>query len=252
MKKLKMTAVSYLNTKPLLYGLVQSSLEKHIDISLDIPSVCARKLQSGEADFGLVPVAIIPELDTPHIISDYCIGATGRVATVSIFSQVPLDEVTHLYLDYHSRTSVALTKLLLKKHWQLSPILLPATEGFEAKINGSTAALIIGDRAIGLEEKYAYTYDLAEAWMQWTGGLPFVFAAWVSNTELSPHFVERLNRAFEEGIAHIPQLVYLLPSPHPNFNLKRYFLENISYHLDTPKRMALDLFLSEIQQKVTA
>ena len=73
MEKVKITAVSYLNTKPLLYGLLQSEVAKQIDLSLDIPAVCAQKLLNQEADLGLVPVAIIPELDTPHIISDFCI-----------------------------------------------------------------------------------------------------------------------------------------------------------------------------------
>ena len=79
---LKISAVSYLNTKPFLYGLFQSGMEDSIDLSLDIPSECARKLVAGEVDLGLIPVAVIPQLKTPHIISDYCIGTEGAVKTV--------------------------------------------------------------------------------------------------------------------------------------------------------------------------
>ncbi len=243
--KLKVTAVSYLNTKPLLYGLVKSGLAEELDLHLDIPSVCASKLASGEADFGLIPVAAIPEMATPHIISDYCIGTVGEVKTVCIFSEAPLGEVTELYLDFHSRTSVELAKILLEKHWRHSPTLLPATPGFEDKIGGNTAALIIGDRAMDHLGKHRFTYDLGEAWLAHTG-LPFVFAAWVSNRPLPPDFIARFNEAMKIGIESIPQLMLILPQQHPGFDLEKYFTENISYQLDNAKRKAMRLFLQQL------
>ncbi len=163
MSAIKITAVSYLNTKPLLYGLLKSDLAADIELQLDIPSVCAQKLLSGQADLGLVPVAVLPELISPRIVSDYCIGADGTVRTVCIFSERPLEQVERLYLDFHSRTSVELTKILLAEYWMLSPELVPAQEGYEALISGTTAGLVIGDRAIGLEQKFSYVYDLGEA-----------------------------------------------------------------------------------------
>lgn len=243
--KLKVTAVSYLNTKPFLYGIFKSGIADEIEIKLDIPSECARKLSTGEADMGLVPVAVIPELATPHIISDYCIGAEGTVKTVCIFSECPLENMTHLYLDYHSRTSVELAKILLKQHWQHSPTLLPANPGFEKKIGNTTGALVIGDRAIGLGEQYPFVYDLGEAWMAYTG-LPFVFAAWVSNRPIPGPFVARFNKALQLGLDLIPQLMYILPAPQPGFDLQRYFTENISYRLDAAKRKALKMFLKSL------
>lgn len=245
MKKLKVTAVSYLNTKPLLYGLVKSGLSEELDLQLDIPSVCASKLASGEADFGLIPVAAIPELATPHIISDYCIGTVGEVKTVCIFSEVPLEQVKELYLDFHSRTSVELTKILLENYWNCSPTLLPTTAGFEEKIAGATAALIIGDRAMDHLGKHTYTYDLGEAWLAHTG-LPFVFAAWVSNRPMPADFIEKFNAAMQLGIESIPQLMLILPQQHPGFDLEKYFTENISYYLDSSKRKALRLFLQQL------
>ncbi|MBI5914294.1 MAG: menaquinone biosynthesis protein [Bacteroidetes bacterium] len=252
MPKLKVTAVSYLNTKPFLYGIFKSGLEEEIDLQLDIPSECARKLASREADLGLVPVAVIPELSNPQIISDYCIGTVGTVKTVCIFSKVPLEELTNLYLDFHSRTSVELVKILLKNHWRVSPALLAAGPGFEEKIGGTTGALIIGDRAIGQLGRHPWVYDLGEAWLAYTG-LPFVFAAWVSNRPLAQDFLQRLNLALQTGIDLIPQLMYLLPQPQPGFDLRAYFTENISYQLDAAKRKAMKLFLRHLStEKMTA
>lgn len=243
---IKVTAVSYLNTKPFLYGIFKSGLEQEIELSLDIPSECARKLASGEADMGLVPVAAIPEIPEPHIISDYCIGSDGAVKTVCIFSDCSMEEMTHLFLDYHSRTSVELVRYLLKNYWKTQPVLLPASPGFESEIKNTTGGLVIGDRAMALWQQHTFVYDLGEAWQKHTG-LPFVFAAWVSRRLLPGDFLARFNAALRLGIEHIPQLMYLLPAPQPGFDLQRYFTENISYVLDDEKRQGLDLFLSSLK-----
>lgn len=237
-----------MNTKPFLYGIFKNKMEEEIDLQLDIPSVCAQKLQNGAVDLGLVPVAVIPELKDPIIISNYCIGTVGAVKTVSIFSQCPILEMTHLYLDYQSRTSVELAKILLKQYWKTSPVLLTAEPGFEEKIEFTRGALIIGDRTIGLEKKHRYIYDLGEAWMNFSG-LPFVFAAWVSNRVLPQDFIERFNAALKRGLDEIPQLTYLLPQPNADFDLKHYFQQHISYQLDEPKKKALALFLEMLHIK---
>lgn len=250
MNHLKVTAVSYLNTKPLLYGILRSPLARKINLSLDIPAVCAARLRSGEADLGLVPVGALPELPEWHLVSDYCIGAEGAVNTVALFSEVPLEEVEAIYLDHHSRTSAALTRLLLEQYWQYNPRLLEAHPGYIEKIKGRTAGLVIGDRTIGLHDRFPYVYDLGEAWTEHTG-LPFVFAAWVSRRPLEESFVQEFNEALNKGIRHIPELKYLLPSPHPAFDLEHYFTHYISYHLDAPKRRAMDIFLRWLQEDGT-
>ncbi len=251
MDKVKVTAVSYLNTKPFLYGLLNHPVQDQIDLTLDIPSECARKLQAGEVDLGLVPVAVIPHLDTPHIISDYCIGADGPVKTVCIFSNSPITEVKELLLDYHSRTSVQLAQILLKYHWKIQPLIKPATPGFERTLEPGQAAVVIGDRTIELYDHYKYAYDLSEVWKEMTG-LPFVFAAWVSNRPLPDVFVESFNQALKVGLEHIPQLIYLLPTPDHNFDLEKYFTEHISYELNPQKRIALKRFLNEITPQLQA
>jgi len=241
-KKIKITAVSYLNTKPLLYGLLHSDIASRIDLKLDIPSLCAQKLLSGEADLGLIPIAVIPEIPNARIISDFCIGTNKSVKTVGIFADQPITSLTELYLDHHSRTSVALSRILLRDYWKLSPRLLTASDGYIDKIGGTTGGLVIGDRTIGLEKRFSHFYDLGEAWYDFQK-LPFVFAAWVSNKALPETFIQAFNTALAAGVEAIPQLMYLLATPQTNFDLERYFTHNISYQFDAPKKQALDLFL---------
>ncbi len=232
-----------------MYGIFENKLDKLIDLTLDIPSVCAEKLKSGEADLGLVPVAVLPELKSPHIVSDYCIGSVRKVKTVCLFSETPIGEIKEIYLDYHSKTSVELIKILLANHWKIAPKLINAEVGFEDKIKGTSAALVIGDRAIALHAKFTYCYDLGEAWNDYSG-LPFVYAAWVSNQPLDDEFLELFNQALSKGIEEIPKLIYLLPTPQPGFDLHDYFTNNISYRFDTDKRKALSRFLSEMNKKI--
>jgi chorismate dehydratase len=247
MDKIRISAVSYLNTKPFIYGLFRSELADKIDLSLDIPSVCAEKLRSGAADLVLTPVAIIPEVEKAYLVSDYCIGAHGTVHTVCIFSEVPLEQIERLYLDFHSRTSVALTKILCREFWKISPEFVPATEGFEDKIKGTTAGLIIGDRTFRKHSQYPYVYDLGEAWTSWTG-LPFVFAAWISAKPLPEPFKKMFNAAMAAGIQRIPELVKVLPTL-PGIDLETYFRQHISYELDGSKWIALNRFLDILAGK---
>ncbi|MEL6274048.1 MAG: menaquinone biosynthesis protein, partial [Bacteroidota bacterium] len=183
MEKYRLCAVSYLNTKPFLYGLLQHPIAEQLDMETAIPSECARKLLNGEVDIALVPVAILPELPNYQLLGDYCIGTVGAVKTVCIYGDVPIEKMDAIYLDFHSRTSAMLTRLLLEEYWQHSPQLLPTQEGYIDNIGGTTGGLIIGDRTIGLEKQFQYIYDLGDIWEKYTG-LPFVFAAWVSRRPL--------------------------------------------------------------------
>lgn len=248
MDKINVTAVSYLNTKPLLYGLLHHPIADSINLQLNIPAVCAEKLKSGEADLGLIPVAAIHEVPNASIVSDYCIGTPGEVKTVAIFGHCPIEEMECIYLDYHSRTSVELTKILLREYWQSTAKVIPAQPGFENKINGKVGGLIIGDRAIEAIDNFPYMYDLGIAWKQHTQ-LPFVFAAWVSNKSLPTNFIQQFNEALSQGIKKIPQLIYLLPSPTTQFDLEEYLSSQINYHLDSPKQKALQRFLNTVHQQ---
>lgn len=239
-KRIRVGAVSYLNTRPLLYGVKRSGLMDRIELVEEYPSRIASMLVNDEIDLGLVPVAIIPLLKEAHIITDYCIGSEGEVASVALFSEVPLEEVTRVLLDYQSRTSVNLAKILLKKYWQKDVELEDAKEDFRSAINGTTAGIVIGDRALEQRKLSPYRYDLGTAWKAYTG-LPFVFAAWVANKPLDANFMDAFNRANGYGIKHIDEVV--AENSSPAYDLKKYYTENISYTLTAEKRKALALFL---------
>ena len=240
---MRIGAVSYLNTRPLLYGLQHHAISESIELIEDYPANLARALEENTIDIGLVPVAVIPKLPEAHIISNYCIGATGPVASVSIFSQVPMESITSVYLDYQSKTSVNLARILLKNYWKQDVLLLEASSNFMDLIDGSTAAVIIGDRALEKYNSYAYRYDLAEAWINYTGK-PFVFATWVANKPIDEVFIANFNEANEIGLKNIDTVVEQLSHKNNSYDLHTYFTKNISYTLDAAKKEGMAQFLS--------
>ncbi|MEO7306365.1 MAG: menaquinone biosynthesis protein [Ferruginibacter sp.] len=242
-QKIKVGAVSYLNTKPLIYGFEQGGMKAEIELLIDYPANIAGLLQQNKIDIGLIPVAVIPSLKDPHIISDYCISCNGEVASVCLFSDVELDKIETILLDYQSRTSVALLKILLREHWKISPELIIAGAGYEKNIGGKTAGLVIGDRAFSQRLVSKYFFDLGDAWKQMTG-LPFVFAAWVSNKELSPGFIDKFDECVQMGMDNLDKIV--TENRYPLFNLHDYYTRCIEYRTSAEKMYALDLFLQKI------
>ena len=235
-----MGAVSYLNTKPLLYGIERSGIRKDIELIIDYPARIAGMLLKDEIDMGLVPVAIIPQMKEAYINGDYCIGSNGNVASVCLFSETPIERVEKVLLDYQSRTSVQLARILLKEYWQVTPELIDAGKDFRDHIKGTTAGVVIGDRALEQRKQSAYIYDLAEAWKGLTG-LPFVFAAWISNKKMDAGFIRDFDEANRQGILHIDEVV--AENPYPLFSLHDYFTKHLSYTLDTQKRKGLERFI---------
>ena len=245
-KRWRIGAVSYLNTRPLLLGLAQEGFKNRIDLVKSYPAKIAQDLLSGQIDIGLVPVAIIPQLTHPHIISNYVIGTNGAVASVALFSQVPIDEIKSIYLDYQSRTSVQLLKILLAQFWKKEVEFLAATEGYIDQISGTTAGLIIGDRALDNLNKFPYMYDLGLAWKQHTG-LPFVFAAWVANQPIPAEFMAAFDAANGYGVARLEEVISLIPANEQVYDLHKYYTENISYVYDEEKKLGLKAFLNLIK-----
>ena len=243
---IKISAVSYLNSIPFIYGLKNSKLIDTIDLRLDHPAACAEELINGNVDLALVPVVVIPNLEYAYIISDYCIGANGPVDTVCLYSDVPINEIRSVDLDYESRTSVALLKVLLKEYWNLNIELNNSKVGFEQNIGGSNAALVIGDRAFNLTNKHPYVYDLSAIWKEMTG-FPFVFAAWVANKILPDDFINTFNISLQDGLRNIDQALDQEKDSYPHCKSPIDYLNNkISYNLDAEKLAGMDLFLKKI------
>ncbi|MBC7399111.1 MAG: menaquinone biosynthesis protein [Mucilaginibacter sp.] len=245
MKKIKISAVSYTNTKPFLYGIQHTDIINKIDLSLDIPADCAQKLIDDKVDIGLIPVAATLNLPHWEIISDYCIGANGAVNSVFIFSNCDIHEVTHLQLDPQSRTSNNLAKVLLKNFWKITPKLITDAPDYSVDTNTTTAFVQIGDRTFGKKGNYKFVYDLAEEWLKFTG-LPFVFAAWIANKPVPQGFVAEFNAALKIGLEHRAELLKELPT-REDFDLEDYLMNKLNFDLTEDKRKALYLFLDYIK-----
>ncbi len=249
MEKTRVSIVSYLNSKPFLFGLQNSAVAREIELSLDIPSKVAAKLSFNLADVGLIPVAGLEDLDEYQIVGNYCIGAVGKVKTVVLASDVPVEEIDTILMDYQSRSSVLLAKVLAKFYWKKSFKWENTCNDFQnCSIKGKTAGVVIGDRVFDIENKYRYICDLSEEWYKFTK-LPFVFAVWAANKKVSESFEIAFNRALQNGIENIEEIVKLEKPNYPGVDIAHYFEQNISFELDNEKRAGMKRFL-ELARKL--
>lgn len=244
-RKWRIGAVSYLNTRPLLYGIEQSGLMPQIELIKAYPAMIAQDLIDGNIDMGLVPVAVIPLLKEAHLVSKYCIGAESAVASVCIFSDVAMEQIENVYLDYQSRTSVQLAKILLQQFWKKEVNFIKAEEGYINEIKDRSAGVIIGDRALLARSNFKYVYDLAEAWIEHTG-LPFVFATWIANKPIPADFIKAFDLANEFGLNHINDVIESITDASSEYDLNTYFTKNISYDFSEQKKKGLALFLKSL------
>ena len=255
MKKVKISAISYLNTAPFVYGLKRSAISRYIDLSLDSPAICATRLSQKDADIGLVPVAVIPNLPYYNIISDYCIGAVGKVRTVVLYSNSPIELLKQVYLDSESHTSAMLSQILMHKFWKINPQIEQIKNGIQIDPNlPYTGYVLIGDKVFNYENKFAYVYDLAVAWQQYIQ-LPFIFAAWTTVTKLSSDFMKGFNDALALGLDNIHKVIDEREKlPTNRETAIEYLTTNINYIFDSQKKKALiefwNLALEEVKSKV--
>jgi cyclic dehypoxanthinyl futalosine synthase len=262
-RPLRVSAVSFLNGRPLYHSLVGDKAPTWDDgapmfeVELDLPSVCADRLERGEVDVGLVPVAAYAAHPEWEVVPGIGIGCRGAVETVVVASRVPLEQVQRVWLDDASRTSVILLQLILRERG-LTPMLEPIAHGEgEAKIEGRDAALIIGDAAFGLSGRFEHTYDLGDLWAQLTG-LPFVFAFWAARPGLlDGRHVEALQWArdrslgkFAENIAreYRRELEQSGGDALGDNHYANYLRRSIRYGLNTHQREGLVEFLTRARE----
>lgn len=245
MKDLRISAVSYLNTLPFVNGIKQSGILKSYDLQLDIPSVCARKFINKEVDVALVPVAALKNLKSYKLLNKYCIGSKGKVRTVILLSQVPMQSINTIHLDYHSLTSVNLVKVLAKMHWRISPEWINMDELTEVNMTKLESLVAIGDKTFFLENKFKYIFDMASEWKNFTG-LPFVFACWVAHENVEAGIIEQLEQSLGWGVNNKKQAIENLfdKKKFPSVNIEEYLEKNIDFIFDEQKHKAMNLFLT--------
>ncbi|HLN21956.1 MAG TPA: menaquinone biosynthesis protein [Bacteroidales bacterium] len=245
MEKIRISAVKYANTYPFIYGFAESGFSSKAVIETDHPSECASKLISGKADIGLIPVGALPFLYESHIISSYCIGADGYVRTVELLSNTPFDDIKTIYLDYRSRTSVNLARVLAKNKWNRKFVWENTSTDFDfTNIRHGEATVLIGDQCFEYENSFSHKFDLAWEWKEFTG-LPFVFACWTANRQLDDGFLADFNSALKLGIDNIDKVVENFGNAGVirGADLKKYLTENIDYEFNDEKKKALNVFL---------
>lgn len=240
MMPVTVSAVSYLNTVPFLHGLKQSAIAKSIRLSLAPPAESAAQFEAGQIDVSLLPVAAIPHLPSCHFISDYCLGASAAVRTVVLLSNTPLPDIRTVYLDRHSRTSVLLVQILAAHYWNIRPAFLPFDPP-QFPLKTGEGCVLIGDKVFDHETQHAFRYDLAEAWLRFTGK-PFVFAAWVSREKLPAGFLQSFNEALHYGITHIGEAIAAEAAHFDAALAADYLTHNIDYAFDEAKRRGMELF----------
>ncbi len=241
-KTINLVIVSYLNTLPFIKGL-SSSNDHPFNIIFAKPADCASLFLQNKCDIVLMPVGALPHAENYNIVTNYCIGCDGEVRTVCILSNNPINEITEIFLDEDSRTSVLLCKILCKELFKRK---IKYTNGIpenSIKIKSNEAILAIGDKVFDLENKFSYKYDLGASWKNLTG-LPFAFAIFISRNDLQDGITSTLNSLLAEGVNNINSLDLSAYKSIPNID--KYFSENISYIFDKSKWIAMKQFIEYV------
>ena len=246
---MRISAISYLNTAPLMWDFEHGLAPDGFEISYTVPSQCAAELQSGKSDIGIIPSAAYATIPHLKILPGVTIAAKQAVSSILLVSRKPLQQIASIALDNSSLTSVALIRVLFEKFWRRSPQFVPLPPELETMLLHYDAALLIGDPALAVDRSKYFTWDLAEEWVRCTGK-PFVFAFWAVTSKASQHTSLDLATIFLESCEHGLQAESLdtiaevwskklaLPAP----SLRRYLTQNIWYRLDQECLEGLQLF----------
>jgi chorismate dehydratase len=242
-KPLRLGAVSYLNTKPLVYGLDRQP--DRFDVRFDVPAKCAELLHDARVDVGLIPAI---EYLRGHyaIVPGISIASDGDVATVAVFTRKPIEEVQTLALDLSSRTSVALTRVLCAEKWKIAPKFTPSEPDLDAMLRRADAALVIGDPAFDIDPaKHKVTkIDLGGEWKALTG-LPFVYAMWVGRPGVvTADQCRALQQARDQGVAHLEEIARRVGDGDAALEQRAlsYLRDNLKYGLGPQEQAGLRRF----------
>jgi chorismate dehydratase len=257
MKRLRVSAISYLNTAPLMWDFEHGGAGAYFDISYTLPAQCAAGLGDGSADMGIIPAAAYCSIPGLAIIPGVAIASLRAVRSILLVSKLPLSDIRTVALDTSSMTSVALTKVLFARWWGGEPTFSAMAPDLGQMLERHDAGLLIGDPALQIDRSRYNTYDLAEDWIRFTGK-PFVFAFWAvrqaalpdasSDTDVAALFQQSRDHGLESAnvdhIAHewAPRLGL------SKAMIKNYLTRNIHYFLDTECLAGLRLFYQYAQE----
>jgi chorismate dehydratase len=256
MRRLRISAISYLNTAPLMWDFDHADAGRGFEISYTLPSACARALAAGGADIGIIPAAAYTQIPGLMILPGVAIASLRPVRSILLVSRVPTDKIRTVALDTSSMTSVALTKVLFEKWLGGGRTFTAMAPDLDKMLAQHDAGLVIGDPALQIDRSRYLTLDLAEEWIRHTGK-PFVFAFWAVRQDAlredalhEADLAQDLARVFQQSRDHGLEprsLDHLTREWAPRLGLKEpevrsYLTENIYYQLDAPCLEGLQLF----------
>jgi len=255
MRRLRISAISYLNTAPLIWdfegGEAAEENKKTFDISYTLPSDCARALQAGTADIGIIPAAAYAQIPRLMVLPGVAIASRCPVRSILLVSRVPIEKIRTVALDTSSMTSIALTKILFEKWLGGGRSFTPMAPDIDRMLAAHDAGLVIGDPALQIDRSRYLTLDLAEEWIRRTGK-PFVFAFWAVRQDalreaspaidLAAVFQQSRDHGLEpESLDHICR-EWAARLGLTESDVRTYLTENIYYQLDDPCIQGLQLF----------
>jgi chorismate dehydratase len=268
MRRLRISAISYLNTAPLMWDFEHGHLGQHFDVSYTVPSLCAQAVAEGTADIGIIPAIAYQTIPDLVIIPDIAIAARGPVRSILLVSKVPAEKIKTVAVDTSSRTSVVLLQILFRNGWldqshpersegawrpakssSPQPLLVPMQPQLDQMLASSDAALLIGDPALTVDRAKYHTVDLAEAWFRATGK-PFVFAFWAVRRAAIAEYPDpaRLSALFQQsrnhGLAHINDIAreWAARVGISEGDVRDYLSRNIDFTFGESNQAGLDLF----------
>jgi chorismate dehydratase len=264
MRLLRISAISYLNTAPLMWDFEHGEAGSDFEIAYTLPSACARALQAGTADIGIIPAAAYAQVPGLMVLPGVAIASRRPVRSILLVSRVPIDKIRTVALDTSSMTSVALTKILFENWLGAGRTFSPMAPNIEEMLAHHDAGLLIGDPALQIDRSRYLTLDLAEEWIRYTGK-PFVFAFWAVRQEsLCGDSSPLLSASRSDALVSVPDLAAIFQQSRdhglepasldhiarewsPRLGLKEsgvrsYLTENIYYHLDAACLEGLRLF----------
>jgi len=240
----RVSVVKYLNTVPLIWGMVKGDQHGKYDLDFTTPAKCADDLGRREAAVGIVPSIEYQRIDALRILPGCSIASKETVRSVLLLSKVPIEKVKTVALDNSSRTSAALIRVLLQKFYSRTVAASPVDPEPAKMLQQADAALLIGDPALTFNGENVLVYDLAAEWKRFTG-LPFVFAVWAGHEDAGlGRFCQDFKASRDYGLEHIDEIAceYASRVGLAADAVKVYLKENIDYSLDEDNRRGLELF----------